>query len=455
MVLVLLLGACTDDYIGVSITDTRSSMIEDSSFVITGHAVRNEKLLSRTSTQLLGRIKSNGFGTLTSQVITQMMPTNSIDTMGVTEDLIDSCQLVLRMPKTAFTGDQLVPMQMSVYRLTKQLPTELYSDMDPTGYYSTDDLLGTAPYSPATATTVYNAYDSQSTVDYLETYVPMKVELAKELFAEFKRNPNTFNSPKAFAEFFPGLYITNTFGSGRMMNFSHIEFKVFYSKKTTGADGSVTVSGDNSRVYMAASPEVYSNNLLSLDIDPAVTAAVDAGDAIIMAPAGYEVEVEFPIQEIINNFKTNTTGDLAKISQLSLSIPVEVMKTQFSINPPKYLLMVKTAKKDDFIAGDSLTNSKDSFYATYDSANKCYNFSGLRNYILNIINHQNGEATDEDINLTITPVDVITYQTQSTYYSSSQTIVTKISPQVSAPAIVKLKLDKAKVKITYSKLTVT
>ena len=70
---------------------------------------------------------------------------------------------------------------------------------------------------------------------------------------------------------------------------------------------------------------------------------------------------------------------------------------------------------------------------------------------MNILNNQNGIASEEDINLTITPVDVTTYTTQASYYTSAQTVVTKIAPMVSVPAITRLRLDTAKVKITYSK----
>ena len=111
----------------------------------------------------------------------------------------------------------------------------------------------------------------------------------------------------------------------------------------------------------------------------------------------------------------------------------------------------KTSKKEEFIAGDSLTNNKDSFYATYSGTKRAYVFSGLRAYILNILTNQNGIATEDDINLTITPVDVTTYTTQATYYTTAQTVVTKIAPMVSEPAIARLRLDKAKVKITFSK----
>ncbi|MBO7609785.1 MAG: DUF4270 family protein [Muribaculaceae bacterium] len=446
------LYSCTDDTIGSSLIDTRNAIIEDSSFVITGHSVENMRLQARTSTQLLGLIKSNGYGTLSSQVVTQFMPANSIDTMGVTEDLIDSCKLVLRIANGGFTGNELVPMRMSVYRLNKQLESPLFSDFDPSGYYDPEDLMGETPYSPQSATIVY--LSTQSTQSYLETYVPMDVEFARELFREFKNNPQTFNSPSNFQKFFPGMFITNSFGSGRMMNFDYTELQVFYRKKLTTLDGNDSISSTNSRTYMAATPEVLSNNILKLDVDPTVKTMIDNGDAIVMAPGGYEVKVKFPIQDIINSFNANTSGDLAVINKLSLSIPIENINTEYDINPPKYLLMVKSSMKDQFIEGDSLTNNKDSFYAEYNSENKCYTFDGLRDYVLNIINNKGGIAEADDIDLTITPVDVTTYTTQSTYYTTSSTIVTKISPQVSVPAITKLRLDKAKVKITYSKQSV-
>ena len=166
------------------------------------------------------------------------------------------------------------------------------------------------------------------------------------------------------------------------------------------------------------------------------------------------MQVQFPIQDIINSFRENTSSDLGVINSLTLNIPVDLVNNEYDIAPPTNLLMVKTSKKDDFIAGDSLTNNKDSFYAVYDSDQKCYQFNGLRDYVLNIINNKHGVADAEDIDLTITPVDITTYTTSSSYYTTGSTIVTKIAPQVSKPAIANLRLDKAKVTITYSKQSV-
>ena len=449
--LVGLAVSCTDDTIGSSLIDTRSAIIEDSAFSITGKSVANTRLLARTSTQLLGVIRSAGYGTLSSQVVTEFMPSTMIDTMGVTADMIDSCKLVLRIPQNGFTGDKETPMQMSVYRLKKQLPSPLYSDFDPRDYYDASGLLGVAPYSPQSATTAYSTQNSQNTTAYLETYVPIPVSLAREIFKEFKENPETFNTPSAFSAFFPGMYITNTFGSGRMMNFSNTELKVFYRKHMTTLEGADSIAEGQERVYMAASPEALSDNIFSLQVDSDVQERIDEGQAIVMAPAGYEVQVQFPIQDIIDRFEKGAGENLAMLNSMTLTLPVELISNENGIVPPKHLLMVKTSKKDQFIAGDSLTNNKDSFYATYDAETKTYVFSGLRAYVLNIINKQGGIATDDDVNFTITPVDVATYTTTASYYTTSTTIVTKISPMVSAPAIVRLRLKDAKIKIIYNK----
>ena len=211
----------------------------------------------------------------------------------------------------------------------------------------------------------------------------------------------------------------------------------------------------NIRKYLFEHPDAFDPRAYLKPARQAVKDMVAAGDAIVMAPAGYEVRLTFPIQEIIDRYKNNSEGDVSVINSLQMELPVELLPTQYGINPPAYLLMVKTSKKDQFIAGDSLTNNKDSFYATYNKSTRKYVFSGMRDYILNIINKQGGIASAEDKDLTLTPVDVTTYTSSSSYsyyYSTTPTTtVTKIAPQVSVPAIAKILLDKARIKITYSR----
>ena len=454
----LLLGlyACTDETIGVSITDSVSSIIEDSSFVITGHSVRNDRVQMRTSTKMLGILQADGFGHLSAEAVTSWMPSLSIDTTGTKAEWIDSCRLKLRLPvSNGFTGDSLAPMRLNVYRLNKTLPSPIYSDFDPTDYYDSSDLLASEAYSPSSgwneiATSYVSGSVQYDTVRVIS--VPMPVELGRELFTLYKNDPSKFSTPKRFADVFPGIYITNSYGSGHVVNIKATELDVYYHQHHQLSDTTDTIYPAQCQSYLASTPEVVSNNIIKFDIDDAITSMVNQGEALIVAPAGYEVQVHFPIQDIIDKYKANIGNNQSIINTLTLTLPVSVPVTEYNIQPPTYLLMVKTSKKDTFINGDSLVNNKDSFYAVYSANDHAYQFTGLRDYIINIINNQGGIASADDFDFTITPVDVTNYTYQSSYYYGGTTsVVTKISPMVSRPAIARLLLDKAKIKITYSK----
>jgi len=453
------LHSCTDETIGVSITDSVSSIIEDSSFVITGHAVPNDRVQMRTTTKMLGDLSASGFGRITASAVTMWMPAAKIDTTGITAQSIDSCRLRLRLPSSGgYTGNAQAPMRLNVYRLNKPLPSPIYSDFDPTGYYDSNDLLATEPYSPTSGWLEVGTSTYQGTTTVQDTVrvisVPMPVELAQEVYNAYVNDPAAFLSPRTFADIFPGIYITNSYGSGHVLNIKATELDVFYHRHVVLNDTTEVDSAFN-QTYLASTPEVVSDNIIRYEIDDAIKQMVNAGEAIIAAPAGYEVQLRFPIQDIIDKYKANVGNNQAIINKLSLTLPVSVPETEYNIQPPTYLLMVKTSQKDNFINGDSLVNNKDSFYAVYDASTSSYVFTGLRDYVLNIINNQGGIATEDDFNFTVTPVDVTNYTYPQSYsyysYGTSSTVVTKISPMVSRPAIARLLLDKAKIKISYSK----
>jgi len=51
---------------------------------------------------------------------------------------------------------------------------------------------------------------------------------------------------------------------------------------------------NNVGYYFAVTPEIITNNNISLSIDKSITDAVDAGDNIVLAPAGLDVELTLP-----------------------------------------------------------------------------------------------------------------------------------------------------------------
>jgi hypothetical protein len=111
--------------------------------------------------------------------------------------------------------------------------------------------------------------------------------------------------------------------------------------------------------------------------------------------------------------------------------------------------MVLKNKKDEFFENNDINDNETSFYATYSSTTNSYTFSGLRAYLLNLM--EKDEITEDDITFTLTPVTVSTESTTSSYYTTSTTYVTSIIPYVSTPVMAKLLLDESKITLVYSK----
>mgnify|MGYP000778110949 FL=1 len=180
---------------------------------------------------------------------------------------------------------------------------------------------------------------------------------------------------------------------------------------------------------------------------------IDAGEQIIVAPVGRDVEMEFPLKEVIDYYHTNS-GSMAVINGLELTIPAEAIENDYGINPPTNLLLVLKSKKDEFFRKNALADDITSFYATYDSANHRYVFSGLRGYLLDALSREE-KLTAEDYTFVLTPINVITEtNTTNSYYGTSTSYVAAINPYVGAPVMVKLNLDKCDVTFTFSKQTV-
>lgn len=175
---------------------------------------------------------------------------------------------------------------------------------------------------------------------------------------------------------------------------------------------------------------------------------VDAGDDIIAAPAGYEIDMRFPAPEVIASYNDHA-DKIRVINTLSMTIPVEEITNDYEITPPPYVLMVLKSKKDEFFADNSLADNVTSFYAAYNAASKSYTFGGMRAYLLDLLAKDN--ITADDYTFVLCPVQVNTETSASSgYYGSTSTVVSSIVPYVSKPAMCKILLDKAKIQLTYS-----
>lgn len=443
-----MLASCEDSpNVGSSLVQDESEVVIASEFAVAGHSVNNPRVQSRTITQVLGRINAKGYGTFTSDFVTQFMPSAQIDTENLTPDNIDSLKLLLFVPKGSFVGDSVVPMGLEVYRLNKQLPSPIYSNFDPEGYYNPADLLASKIY----ACNAIAASDSVKNLSYRLIDVDMPISLAKELYNLYLNDPSAYAFPANFARHFPGIYVKNSYGDGRVVEIGSTIMRMYYHTTSTDSDGKETITRHQGNYY-AVTPEIVINNNLAYTISPELNDKIDNGEQVIVAPVGRDIELEFPIQDVIDYYNANS-GSLSVVNTLTFEIPAEKIANDYGITPPENLLLILSSKKEEFFLRNELNNNVTSFYAAYDSDNHRYRFAGMRDYLLDIL--KKDKITPDDYTFTLTPVTIQTEtNTSNSYYGSTTTYVSAIDPYIGAPTMVQLDLEKAKITLTFSKQTI-
>lgn len=448
------LSACESD--SVSVSDPGSSLVSnkievvvDSSFTISSSTIPSGAIQSRTTTQLLGAIKAPEFGTLRSDFVAQMFPSNNIETEDITPD---SLKLQLVFEKDAFVGDSLAPIGVEVYPLVKQLPSPIYSNYNPAAEqaYDASRRLGAGAF---TAVGI-SVNDTVAANPYRFAYVDMPDELMSSILDKYKTEPALFNDPYSFQDFFPGVYVRHVFGSGRVTRITSCRM-VFYYHKTYKVTNSEGVETDSiSKLYnyfMAMAPELVSNSCIDYEISPDLTKLSTEGKSIIAAPAGYDVQLRFPIKDVINKIKSSENGALTVVNTLSFSLPASVIESARGINPPEYLLMVLSKEKSEFFEKNKLPDSVTSFTGTYNSTTKTYSFGDMRDYLLKMMSSEE-ELTEDDFTFTLTPVSMVMETSASSYYyGTSTSTLSGITPMIAMPAMVELLPEKAKIKLTFSR----
>lgn len=445
-----LMWACeSGSKVGSSLVADSHEIVLDSTFTVTGLSVENHRIQSRTITQVLGQINTDVYGKFTSDFVTQFMSANQIDTTGFTVENVDSLRLIFRIPRTDIVGDSLLPMGLTIYPLVKELPSPIYSDFSPEGYYDPSTVIKSQIYkcnAISEGDTLYNA-----TSKYIDVH--LSKELAQKLYTIYKENPDNYSTPQNFSKKFPGFYIKNTYGSGRVVRIAQTVMRLHYHKTFVNDKGRDTTI-NHVGYYYAVQPEIITNNIIKYQISDELKERVEKGGNILIAPAGRDIEINFPAKSIIESYKSKA-GNMAVLNTLTFSIPAKSIENDHGITPPDNLLMILSKDKDKFFIENKMNDDVTSFVASYNKSTQCYDFSLMRNYLLDMMKKE-GDLTPEDYTFTITPITLEeTIDTNTNYYyyynTGTTTTVNAIVPYVGAPTMVELDLTKAKIMLTLTK----
>lgn len=441
-----ILGGCNDDLnlVGPTIQpDEDRFTVKTDSFQLQASTIQMDSVYAKTTYGLLGEMFDPVYGNLKSDYICQFYcPENFQFRHKPVDGKIDSMdvQMVYMYRTSSWIGDSLTPMRAQIYKVTKPLTRNYYTNINPGDYCDMKTTLSSQAYT-AYDTSVPDSVRFATDYNGNPTYVSkiimqMPKELGQHFYDETVNNPGSFSSQEAFNQFFPGLYITNTFGTGNILFLSQTNFNIYYKYTVKDIAGRDSIVKTQER-FKTTKEVIQLNRFKNTDMSNLLVP--NDSHTYIKSPAGVCTRLVLPATEISAAVEGRTINDMP-FSMKALAQE----DSEYALTPPPYLLLLPEDSVKTFFENGQIENNQTAFLSDgYSASTRTYSF----NNIANILTNQLKNSPGKDLNLVAIPVN---RQTQANNYGEKFTI--SISNYF-VPAGVKLKKDPEamKVKVTSSK----
>jgi hypothetical protein len=442
-------GACDDDLTKVGMTvltpDDLITVYTDT-FRMKASTVKLDSIYAKTTTCMLGEMYDPVFGTVKSDFLCQFYCKEGFRFSRTPHNgKIDSVDLFITYYYNTVGGlmaygDTLAPMQVSVFPINRPLKRHFYTNDDPEKYCDMNNPWGASAY------TVYDLTLSDSIRSLTDPHIQVRLPLeqGQRIYDETINNPSTFDSQSAFNEFFPGVYITNTFGSGNLIQTAgeNVSIRISYTYEGLGSEGQDSLFYASQWFYSAKNVfqiNRFKNSHIDhlLEEDPTCT--------YVKSPAGVCTKLVLPAREISNTLDVQDRF----INNLSLNLKyMPVDERDFACTPPSCLLLLPEDSVTTFFENLSIENRIISYVSfmnsdgvsLYTSSEKTsYGYSPYtRTYafgnIGRLLQEHVKNSPDKDLSLLVIPVDRASTLSNEIYYT------TEVSHML-APSGVKIRTD--------------
>lgn len=394
--------ACNDtlDQIGFSIQPDQDKLaISVDTLELQAHTVQSDAIFSKTKYPVLGEYIDPVFGSIKSDYAGEFyFPESSNFKDGA---IIDSVKL--KISYTSIIGDSLAPMGLSVYEIVKTLPKNNdYTNINPKEYADMSSPMGTAIFTGKNSTNTTETYSSgynTQTVTVYEINVPLPDELGEKFLTEYKKpgHGKLVNSD-TFKEFFPGVYVTTTFGNSTILNVNLTSFHIHYHYLDKGGSSQKTDTIRNDQLRLNITPEVTQVNYIENDNKKLLVSSDE--HTFVKSPAGVNTELFFPLSKL----HTKLEAQALSLANLTIyALPDAFEDETVKLSPPKYLLLVNKDSLNGFFENRKLPDNRTSFLSSaFDSQSYSYNFGNI-SAMINHYNELNKNAFD--LTYYLIPVD--------------------------------------------------
>lgn len=402
--------------------------------LLTAKTVKVDSVFSKTKYPILGEYLDPVFGNVKSDYIGEFYYP---DDHGFKKDAkIDS--VMLTVSYTSILGDSLAPMELAVYGVKERLPRGVkYTNFDPKALADMSAPLGSRIFTGRNNTYRTETYQSGMQTEEIKIY-EINAVLPKALGQSFldeylKPDHGALKNNDTFAEFFPGLYVTTSFGNSTVLNVNLTSLRVFYKYLDEKGSSQKTDTIRSTEWRLNITPEVTQINYVEGNVDSML--GDDSDGTYVKSPAGANTELFFPLSQL-SGILDNSALNQAKMRVYALTDVVE--NEQVKLHPPRNLLMVHKDSLTSFFEKRQLPNSVTSFMATFDANTYSYDFGNVSS-LINYYNKQHREDNTKPLDQTfvLVPVDVSSSMSGGSMYYPGTEEVTDVYNQM-MPAAVKL-----------------
>lgn len=420
----ILTVSCNDtlDKIGFSIQpDIDRLTVGIDTLHLQARTVQVDSMFGKTNYPVLGEYADPVFGSIKSDYIAEFYLSKN---MGFKDGaIIDSVRV--EVIYSQLMGDTIAPMKLSVYKVINSLKgSDDFTNVDPTKFSDMTAPLGEQSFTGANSTYRIKTYTAEdySTVNYREFYVSVKLPetIGETFLSEYnKTGHGKLSDTDTFREFFPGLYLTTSFGNSTIVSVDQTALLVYYKylDEKGSSTNQDTIRTDvfklNNTPEVRQMNHIKNNNVNLLKENSSVT--------YIKSPAGVNTEIKFPVSEIHDKLQSKA---LNLVNFTVFALPDIADNKLIKISPPDYLLLVNKDSLDGFFENRKLSDNVTSFLSEkFDATSYSYKF----NNISSMLNHYNQANDGEPYDLVyyLIPVDATFSTVQQSYYSTQQ-VLTKI-----------------------------
>ncbi|MDR0825541.1 MAG: DUF4270 domain-containing protein [Prevotella sp.] len=449
-VLTVAFVACDDDLnkVGNSIQPGGDDIsIAIDTVAITAKTVSlKDSVYAYTEWGLLGNYTDPVFGKVSSDYLCELYcPENTV----FPEKTISIDSTFIEVLSDQFIGDSISPFGISAYRLTKSLNANFFTNIKPEKYCDMTKPLGQG---------MFTVYSTPSTSGLRSYMLRANKSLGQEFYDEWEQsNGATFKNSEALKEFFKGMYVTNSFGSGSLLSVNTTMLRIYF--KYTGRNADDTA--DSIRVGMfrlGFTPEVLQLNHIQNSIPESLFTNSDTR-TYLKSPAGVCTELTIPLADIMKKAKETGKSNI-KLNAANFKIKGFTEEEENNtLGKSSTLLFINKDSLNNFFLQKKMPDNITSFMMELSSSN-VYNFiygnvrGNVSNNLANMINYYMTYYKDEtnipDLKFLIIPVSAKTQESTSSS-GSTMYVYTNIYNQMSpTSAIFRTDKDNMKMSLIFS-----